>query len=253
MNMTLSSKGRIMPKIIGHRGACGHAPENTLASFRKAHELGVEWVEFDTKLTRDGQVVVFHDDTVDRTTNGEGAIRDFTLKELQELDAGSWFREDFAGEPVPTLAATLELLDELGMAANVEIKPSEGQETETAEAVCAFIQSHWPEAMPTPIISSFKDDCLSVARDRLPHIERASLILDILEGWQERVEAAGSVAIHMWYEPLTHELFNDFRSAGYAVRAYTVNDLDMAEKLFGWGVESICTNYPERFGSLSPL
>ncbi len=251
MTMTLSSKGRVLPKIIGHRGACGHAPENTLASFRYAHRLGVQWVEFDTKLTADGEVVIFHDDTLERTTNGEGAIRDIPLDDLQKLDAGSWYDPSFAGESVPTLVQGLALLDELGLGANVEIKPSEGQETETAEAVCAIIRDYWPTSMPAPLISSFKDPCLRVARDRLPQIERASLILDDLTDWRNRAADAASVAIHMWYEPLTRELLGEFNEAGYPVRVYTVNDVDLAETLFAWGAEGICTNYPDRFGRLA--
>ncbi|MBT3556822.1 MAG: glycerophosphoryl diester phosphodiesterase [Rhodospirillales bacterium] len=250
MTTTLSSKGRILPKIIGHRGACGHAPENTLASFRKACDLGVEWVEFDTKLTKDGHVVVFHDDTLDRTTNGEGNIRDTTLADLQDLDAGSWFHEDFAGETVPTLKNALTVLAELGLSANVEIKPSEGQEMETAEAVCEVINNHWPVGMPLPVLSSFKDDCLAVARDRLPQIERASLLLEDFTNWQSRAEAAGSSAVHVWHEPLTESLFREFTGAGYPVRVYTVNEVDLASKLFGWGVESVCTNYPDRLQNI---
>lgn len=247
MNTTLSSKGRVLPKIIGHRGVCGHAPENTLASFRQAHEMKVKWVEFDTKLTSDGEVVVFHDDTLERTTNGKGRIQDISLSDLQKLDAGSWFAEAFVGESVPTLIETLVLLDQLGLSANVEIKPSEGQETETAEAVCGVIRDHWPDTMPPPVMSSFKDECLRVVRKRLPQIERASLILDDLTDWQGRVQSAGSSAIHMWHEPLTKELYMEFTKAGYPVRVFTVNDANLANLLFMWGVESICTNYPERF------
>ncbi len=96
------------PFIIGHRGASSLAPENTIASFRKAYELGAEMVELDVHRTKDGHLVIMHDDTVDRTTDGHGAIKDLTLKELKEMDAGSWFSPEFKSEKVPTFDEVLE-------------------------------------------------------------------------------------------------------------------------------------------------
>lgn len=95
------------PLIMGHRGAMGHAPENTMASFKKAVEMGVEAIELDVHLSKDGKLVVIHDETVDRTTNGKGEVADLTLAELQALDAGSWFAPEFAGERIPTLEEVL--------------------------------------------------------------------------------------------------------------------------------------------------
>jgi glycerophosphoryl diester phosphodiesterase len=89
--------------VIAHRGASGHAPENTLASFRRAVSLGATFIETDLQLTRDTRFVAIHDDTVDRTTNGKGRVHDLTLTELRRLDAGSWFGSEFTGERVPTL------------------------------------------------------------------------------------------------------------------------------------------------------
>lgn len=106
------SSSRNMPEkkpfIIGHRGASSLAPENTLASFQKAYALGAEMVELDVHRTKDGHLVIMHDDTVDRTTNGHGAIKDLTLKELKDMDAGSWFSSEFNGEKVPTFGEVLE-------------------------------------------------------------------------------------------------------------------------------------------------
>ena len=96
------------PWVIAHRGASGHAPENTLAAFQRAVELGATFIETDLRVTRDGRFVAVHDDTLDRTTNGSGEVEDFTLDELQRLDAGLWFDRDFMGERIPTLAQILE-------------------------------------------------------------------------------------------------------------------------------------------------
>ena len=113
--------------MIGHRGAAGAAPENTLASIRKARELGASWIEFDVKLTKDGQAILFHDDCLERTTDGRGAVAATTLAEIRRLDAELVRRAAFRGEPVPTLEA-LALCAELGLGINVEIKPCAARE-----------------------------------------------------------------------------------------------------------------------------
>src|SRR5262249_49277981 len=112
-----SKPGHALPRLIGHRGACGLAPENTVASFRKAEELGVRWVEFAVHLSADGVPVVIHDDTVNRTTSGRGKVAALTLTELQALDAGTWFEPRFRGELVPTLETIVALLGRLGLGA----------------------------------------------------------------------------------------------------------------------------------------
>lgn len=250
MKATLSSNHRVLPAVVGHRGACGHAPENTLVSIRRAAGLGAEWVEFDVKLTSDGKVILFHDDTLERTTNGEGNVSTVTLSDIRNLDAGSWFSGEFAGERVPTLKAAIKLLHELDLGANIEIKPLEGQEVETAEAVCSVIADFWPKDKPLPLISSFKDDSLAVVRDRLPDHERALLMLEVPDDWQVRAEMLGCNAVHVWHEPLTQQQVEDMRVAGYPVRCYTVNDPDIAKRLWDWGVESIVSDYPDRMVAL---
>lgn len=248
--MPLSGKGHVPPRVIGHRGACGHAPENTFASFRKAAALGAGWVEFDTRLTGDGEVIIFHDETLDRTTSGQGDVSAAPLRHIQALDAGRWYHEDFRGEPVPTFRDTIGLLAELGLDANVEIKPSPGYEINTATATCGIIRDMWPAVLSPPIISSFEDSCLAVARDRLPHIERALLIKDDLPNWKFRAETLDCRALHVWHPLLTRDIVRDFRQSGYAVRAFTVNEVERAEQLVRWGVESICTDYPDRMAVL---
>lgn len=246
MKATLSSNHATVPAIIGHRGACGHVPENTLASIRKAHALGVRWVEFDVKITNDGGVVVFHDDTLDRTTSGEGKVSEHPLDHVLSLDAGAWFSEDFAGEKVPTLRSAIALLSELGMDANIEIKPEKGLETETAEAVCRVIWECWPDGKPLPLISSFSDASLAVARDSLAECERALLVLEVPDDWEARASALACSAMHVWFEPLSHEQVEAMNAAGYPVRCYTVNDPEIARRLWDWGVESVVSDFPDR-------
>lgn len=108
--LDLMRKPGALPKLVGHRGACDVAPENTLASFQRALDDGVDIVELDVRLSADGYVVVFHDEMVDRTTDGNGIVGGLTLAELQKLDAGSWFDARFAGERIPTLDAVFDLV-----------------------------------------------------------------------------------------------------------------------------------------------
>src|SRR6185437_12837650 len=113
-----------LPSVIGHRGAASSAPENTLGGMRRAHALGIRWVEFDVRLSGDGHCILLHDDAVDRTTDGTGEAAALDFAALRRLDAGSWFSPDFAGERIPTLEETVALLGVLGLGANVEIKPA---------------------------------------------------------------------------------------------------------------------------------
>ena len=116
-----------LPRIMGHRGAAGVAPENTLVGLRTAAELGVRWVEFDVMLSGDGVPVLFHDDSLKRTTGCDALMADTPLASLSKLEAGAWFASKFAGEPIPTLEDALSFLLESGISPNVEIKPSTGK------------------------------------------------------------------------------------------------------------------------------
>src|SRR5262245_50973415 len=122
-----------LPLIIGHRGACGHAPENTLASLKKAHELGVLWVEFDVMLAGCGEPIIMHDTRLDRTTDQQGYVNEFTYQQIASFDAGGWFSEAYRGERVPTSKEFIHHLQQRQMSAVVEIKPYPGQEQLTAE------------------------------------------------------------------------------------------------------------------------
>ena len=110
------------PPFIAHRGACRLAPENTLSAFVKAAQLGVKWVELDVMQAACGEVVVFHDETLERTTGAKGKVSDYPYTYLQTLDAGSWFNPRFSGEHIPTLVEVMEFLSSMHMNANIELK-----------------------------------------------------------------------------------------------------------------------------------
>ena len=242
--MALSSK------IIGHRGASGHAPENTLAAIAKAAELGCKWVEVDLKLTADGVIVLSHDDDFSRTANAERTCAETPLYVLKALDVGSWYGEEFAGEHVPTLPEFVSLLTVLNMGVNLELKPDKGFEVETGKKVAEYIRDNWPAQIPAPVISSFNRDALAASHEILPRVEHAMLWDKIPSDWQDEVESLKADAVHVDADTLTETQCKAFIASGSPVRCYTVNDPEKAAELFSWGVEAIFTDYPDRMNAL---
>src|SRR6185312_10188996 len=167
-------------KIIAHRGASALAPENTLAAFRKASEIGANWVEFDVMLTQDNEVVVIHDETLDRTTNGKGLVSDHPYRYLATLDAGSWFDPKFSEEKIPTLAQVIDTLRHYQLAANIEIKPAVGKEEETVKRVLQVIDACWQSNMPAPLISSFSPQVLHCVRQH----SKTHFLAYLMDEWQ---------------------------------------------------------------------
>lgn len=235
-----------LPPVTGHRGAKGHAPENTMAGFRKGVELGARWVEFDVKLTADNELVLMHDELVDRTTDGKGAIARMTLAELRELDAGRWFSPDFTGEKIPTLAEAMDYLTAKGIGANVEVKACPGREAETGAATARALAARWFGG-PIPIlISSFEQASLAAARQAAPQIPRGFLTLKWPDDWTATLRELECTSFHVLDRRFTEARTKAIREAGYRPLAYTVNEPARARELLGWGVESIITDYPDR-------
>lgn len=236
-----------IPRIIGHRGAAGQAPENTLAGFRKAHALGCRWVEFDCMLSQDDVVVIHHDDRVNRTTNGSGLVSSLDAATIRQLDAGSRFSPDYAGCRVPDFTETLALLTELGMGANVEIKPVTGHDRQTGLLVTQAILAQWPDSLPPPVVSSFSLDALAESHAVAPDLDRAVLWERVPKDWQDHHERLGASAIHVSARHLTREQAQQFQATDVPFRCYTVNDPKVAQRLFDWGCQAIFTDYPDRF------
>lgn len=245
--MNSAAKRTDIPRVIGHRGAVGHAPENTIAGFRKAKELGCSWVEFDCMLTRDEVVILHHDDALDRTTNGTGLVSDTNLAAIRRLDAGSWFSPDFAKVPVPTLDETVAALTALNLGGNVEIKPVKGYERVTGRIVAQKTAELWSDTLPPPVISSFSLDALEEAMKAAPDLDRAVLWWEIPEDWRAHQDRLAASAVHVSIKKLTESRAADFRDAGVPFRVYTVNDPADAERMFDWGCEAIFTDFPDRF------
>lgn len=232
------------PFVIGHRGSPRAAPENTLASFRQAARDGATWVEFDVSLTLDGRAVIFHDDDLDRTSDGTGPLAGAEFDAVRSLDAGSWFAPAFAGEPVPTLEEALDLFADLGLAFNMEIKPDPGREVETAEVALTIARDCWPAGAPAPLISSFSRASVATAKEVQPGWPRDLLFDRVTADWRDVGAQLGVISFGANHLHLTAADVAAMQEAGYGVMAYTVNDVARAQTLKGWGVDGIFTDIP---------
>ena len=235
-----------LPIVIGHRGAAGAAPENTLAGIRKARQLGATWIEFDVKLTKDGHAILFHDDYLERTTDGRGPVAATTLSEIRRLDAGSWFAPAFRGEPVPMFEQALALCAELGLGINVEIKPCAGREEETAQVAMSMLLDRWPRDLPAPLVSSFARTCLRVARDMAPALPRGYLAGTLPRRWRELMAEYDCAALHLNHRRLVAGQRATVLAAGVPLVLYTVNDGPRAREHLDAGVAAVITDQVDR-------
>ena len=220
-----------LPKVIGHRGAAAYAPENTLASLREAKRRGAPWVEIDVKLTADSVPILMHDDSLKRTTGIDRLVAATPRAELPPS--------------VPTFEETIACLAELGLGCNVEIKPCEGREAETARVAVATLRRCWPGTLPPPLLSSFADASLAAARAAAPEYDRAILLGELREGWRERVEAVGAVGVNTNGLKLSLSGAAAVRQAGYPLSVYTINDARQARLLVEMGADCIITDAPD--------
>ena len=229
------------PLVIAHRGASGTCPENTLIAFARAAALGAHMIELDVQLTRDGEVVVMHDWTLERTTDGAGAVSDRTLAEIRRLDAGAWFGPAFRGTRVPTLA---DVLAAVGLPVNVELKPVGDDGLEA----CALAVVESASALARVVFSSFDADALERLRARAAGATLAVLwdagpVADAVA----RARCVGARALHLRKDRTTPDALAAAAAAGLPVRAWTVNERGEMDRLVAAGVEGIFTDFPERF------
>jgi glycerophosphoryl diester phosphodiesterase len=240
------------PRLIGHRGAMAHAPENTLASIAKAAELGVTMVEIDAKLSADGVPMVIHDERLERLTDGQGRVRDTNAEALGRLDAGTKFDAAFAGERIPTLEAVLRLCLDLDLGINIEIKPCPGRSLETAERVMQVAASVWPEDRDPPLLSSFIWPCLEVARAVRPDWPRGLLIGMVGRRWQDWVPGLDVATLNIGdvYVDWDRGGMARYLEPGLPVLIWTVNDRAAAKRFLDAGATSIITDDPVALADL---
>ena len=231
-----------LARVIGHRGAAARAPENTLEGFRAAAALGCRWVELDVMLTADGVPVVIHDETLERTTDGRGAVAAHNWADLAGLDAGCRFGPEFAGARLPTLEAALRLLLELELAMNLEIKPAAGHDIATARAAVRTVSRCWPEDGPRVLISSFSRLALATAAAAAPAYPRGLLARTLPDDWRRALSNLGCTTLHLdhtWLRPGDLAMLTELR---VPTLFYTVNDGPRARELIDEGAASVFTD-----------
>ena len=233
------------PIIFAHRGASAHAPENTIAAFELALTQQADAIELDVKLSSDGYVVVHHDPTLDRTTNGKGKLKDVTLAGLKKLDAGSFFSEKFMGEPIPTLDEVFEAVGKRTFI-NVELTNYKTPHDQLVETVCMLIKKH--KMQKNVIFSSFLASNLSKARSYLPEVPRGLLALNgFLGSWARSFGFAFGKyqALHPYLTDMTQQEVARVHRLNRRVHVWTVNAEQDMRRLFGWGVDGIFTDDPQ--------
>jgi len=225
-------------KIIGHRGGAAGYPENTLASFKKAVELGADGVEFDVQLTADGEVVVIHDELIDRTMNGSGLVKDHKLSELRQLNAGEYLSSEFKEEKIPTLAEVLEVVKDLEVI-NIELKnylPYPELEEKVLKLVDRF------ELREKVIISSFNHYSLQKIKKLQPEIKTGCLLMSKMINAADYAFKRGFDALHLHFLTADLEVVDKAHFMGMQLNVYTVNFPDAVNELLAKEVDMIMTD-----------
>lgn len=235
------------PLIIGHRGAMGHAPENTMISFKKAVELHADIVEMDVQLSADGEVVVIHDPKVDRTTNGSGFVGDMTAEEIRSLDAGSWMGEEYAGTRVPLLDEVLEWARDVTRIA-IEIKNAPIRYEGIEEKVVQSIQRHQVEQ--SALVISFDHAAVKRVKVLCPTVATGILYAaSPIDPVALALAADADVLLPHWTYASSN-LVAKAHDVGLAVCVWVANEREEIAFAAGLDVDGIASNYPDRVRSL---
>jgi glycerophosphoryl diester phosphodiesterase len=232
-----------MTILIAHRGGSLEAPENTMAAFRHAIEIGMKYVELDVQMTRDGETVVIHDETLDRTTDGSGAVRDYTLEELRQFDAGAKVSDEFRGERIPTLREVMELCVDAGVGVVVEIKEP-GINRGVEEKVAALLGEMWLRGAENLWCISFDHDAIRRMREL-----DAVLPLGFLYEWNSPSfvstdEAVQALCPYFASALAYPEQVAEAHRLGKYVFVYTVNEAEHMRALVEAGVDGMVSDCP---------
>lgn len=236
---------------IGHRGASGLAPEHTRRAFQLALDLGVDMIELDVHLSRDGELVVIHDGELERTTTGRGLVRDNDLAELKALDAGAWFAPEFSGERLLSLDEVVDLVGARA-ALNVELKAPPEDWAPLVARLDVLLRGRG--LLDSVIISCFAPAALLAVRERIP-AARVGLLWqtsDFSEAWNwaGRLRAA---SLHPHWSLLSADVLAAAHAREMKVLVWTVNDVETMRMLVAAGVDGIMSDYPDRFGQVATI
>lgn len=235
------------PRWIAHRGAGKLVPENTLAAFREGARHGYRMFECDAKLSADSVVFLLHDDTLERTTDGQGIAGELPWSSLSRRDAGHWHSRRFAGEPLPTLEAVARFCRANACLLNIEIKPTPGLEEETGRVVALEAARLWADAEVPPLLTSFQPPSLAGAKAAAPQLPRGLLLETLWEGWLAHAQSLNCVAIVCDEVLWNAETMSAVHGAGLRALAYTVNEPGEAERLWGLDIDGLITDRVDLF------
>jgi len=228
--------------VIAHRGASGHAPENTLAAFKRAVTQGASFIETDLQLSRDARFVAIHDTTLSRTTNGQGLVHDMTLAALRRLDAGSWFGSEFAGEHIPTLEEILQFSKKNDVVFYLEMKPGTSWGGEHA-LVGALRETG---EIPRAVVISFDVSVVLNLRRIEPTLMTGLLYDGQLENPLEKAVEVGARQLVVRGDLVTPALLSGARKKDLQLVCWTVNHPAHMRMLMAAGVDGIMSDYPDR-------
>lgn len=231
-----------MSKIFAHRGYSGKYPENTMVAFKKALECGVDGIELDVQLTKDGEVVIIHDETIDRTTTGKGFVADYTYEELEKFDASFKFK-DLGFNKIPTLREYFQLVKDYDIVTNVELKTGINQYLGIEEKVWELIKEYGLEERV--IISSFNHFSVMRMKKIAPQLKCGFLSEDWIIDAGKYAYSHGVECYHPRFNNLVPEVIEELKKYNLEINTWTVNEEKDMEYLYSKGIDVIITNYPE--------
>ena len=235
-----------VPWIVAHRGAAGHAPENTLAAFERAVELGTGFIETDLHLTRDGQFVAIHDGTLDRTTNGKGTVHEFTLAEIRKVDAGLWYDRSYMGQRVPTLEEVLDFGRKHDVVFYLEVKYEAAWGMH--HALVAALQKS--QSAARTIVISFDPKTIAAIRSLDNSLMVGILVDDPKIDAVKAALAVGARQLCLKWTLVTKDLVEQAHAAGLQLVTWTVNQVEEMHTVIAAGVDGIMTDFPDRLRAL---
>ena len=237
-----------LPRLIAHRGAKNRAPENTLAAIYEAARCGASWVELDVQLTEDNVPVVFHDRTLNRTTNGSGEVKSIDSNSLSSLDAGCWFDRRYEGEAVPLLVDALNLCKELNLGANLEIKTYDNSIHNTVLRTLLVVNEFGRDFDEKLLFSSFNTEVLSTLKNISPNSPRGLLVDNFQGDLAADLLAYDCFSIHPAISFLKNQTtIEKVLSFNVPVIPYTVNDINTAKRLAELNINTFITDEPKIF------
>ena len=232
-----------MTKYLGHRGYSGNYPENTMLAFQKAMEAGADGIELDVQFSKDGRLVIIHDETLDRTTTGKGWVRDHTLEELKSLDASFKFTGQYGVNQIPTLCEVLDYMKDKDAVTNIELKTGVFEYEGIEEAVLNCVRKH--NLSDKVIISSFNHYSILRMRKLAPELKCGLLTDCWLINAGKYVHALDVPCYHPAFRNLTPEITKEIKQYGLEINTWTVNTLEDFKNLESLGVDIAIGNYPE--------